>query len=296
MNISSSSLSLQLATFRSQALGALINSNSPGNDKDLWAAASGQFSASSGTTDALSMLTSAGEAKSLPVAGRNLALFDPESAYRMMSVINSNDVSYKAQFAEMSEMKSYLVQMQAAGQSLGSIDASTSNQGVAARLQDFVGQYNGWVERFNPDMQDSGLLAGTQAAQVSRYELDQSIKNVFNGASDGVHGLADLGIVIDPASGLASLDSGKLDALLASNRSGAVNALHQFSANFSKSASLLNSDGNFIPNRLNNLSKVIDYFAENKAALQSEFGSGDVARPRGQVAQALAAYNQRFGG
>jgi flagellar capping protein FliD len=185
--------------------------------------------------------------------------------------------------------------MQDAGQSLGSIDSSTSNEDIATRLQNFVGQYNGWVERFNPDMQRGGLLADTQAAQVSRYELDQSIKNIFNGAKDGVHGLADLGISIDQNTKLASLDTTRLNSLLAGNQQGGVDALQEFSANFAKSASLLNSDGNFIPNRLNNLSKVIGYIAENKTSLQSEFGTGDPAKPSGLVAQALAAYNQRFG-
>jgi flagellar capping protein FliD len=212
-----------------------------------------------------------------------------------MSVINSKDVSHKAQFSELSEMKSYLAQMQDAGQSLGGIEMSASNEEITSRLQNFVGQYNGWVERFSPDMENGGLLADTQAAQVSRYELKQSIENIFNGARDGVHGLADLGVSIDPNSKLASLDTARLGSLLAGNRQGGIDALQEFSANFAKSASLLNSDGNFIPNQLNNLSRVIDYFAENKTSLQSEFGTGDPAKPSGQVARALAAYNQRFG-
>ena len=139
------------------------------------------------------------------------------------------------------------------------------------------------------------MLAETQAAQVSRYELDQSIKSIFNGANDGVHGLNDLGLTVDPETKLASLDVARLNTLLTSNRPGAVHALQEFSANFSKSASLLNSDGNFIPNRLNNLSRVIDYFAEHKTSLQAEFGTGDAAKPSGVVARALAAYNQNYG-
>lgn len=144
-------------------------------------------------------------------------------------------------------------------------------------------------------MQNGGLLADVQAAQISRYELKQSIGNVFNGAGDGVHGLADLGVTIDQHSGLATLDTLRLNALLASNKQGGVNALNEFAANFARSASLLNLEGNFIPNRLNNLQRVIDYFAERKISLQNEFGTGDAARPSGVVAQALAAYNQRYG-
>jgi flagellar capping protein FliD len=213
----------------------------------------------------------------------------------MMGVVNSNDTSYKAQFSELSQMKSAIAQVRDAGQRLSTVGLNSSNDEIAAELKNFVGKYNSWIERFNPDMQNGGVLADTQAAQVSRYELDQSIKNIFNGAKDGVHGLADLGLTIDPASKLASLDTARLDSLLGSNRLGAVDALQEFSGNFTKSATLLNSDGNFIPNRLNNLHKVIDYYAENKTSLQNEFGTGDVPQSTGQVARALAAYNLRYG-
>lgn len=288
MNISPASLSLGLASLRSQALGSLLGK------EQQWATAGSRFSVESLTQDSVAQPDSPGEAKGLSAIGRNLSLFDPESAYKMMSVINSQDVSYKAQFSELSQMKSYLSQMQDAGQHLGQIDGSASNEAITSQLQSFVGQYNDWIARFAPDMNTGGLLAGTQAAQVSRYELDQSVKNIFNGAKEGVHGLADLGVTVDSGTGLLALDSARLDSLLTTNRQGGVNTLQEFSANFSKSASLLNSAGNFIPNQLNNLSRVIDYFAENKTSLQNEFGTGDAPNPRGQVAQALSAYNQQL--
>jgi hypothetical protein len=65
-----------------------------------------------------------------------------------------------------------------------------------------------------------------------------------------------------------------------------------FSANFAKSAELLNSDGNFIPNRLANLNRAITYIDDNKTSLQAEFGLGDSVNPSAQVAKALAAYKQ----
>jgi flagellar capping protein FliD len=138
-------------------------------------------------------------------------------------------------------------------------------------------------------------LAGTQAAEISRYELEQSVKNMFNGADDGVHGLADLGINVASGSGRLSLDSAKLDAMLASNRHGAVDALQEFSANFAKSASLLNAKNNFIPNQLGNLDRAIHYIADNNAAWRTEFGTGNAAKPTGQTAKALAAYQQSYG-
>jgi hypothetical protein len=298
MNLSPASILLDLASFRSQALGSLIGSGADGKSDALWQTVFKGVTSDSASASPLSIVSKGGEVsdvKGLSSSGRNLGLFDPESAYKMMSVINNNDVSFKAQFSELSQMKSYVSQMHDAGQHLGSISESSSDESVAAQLQEFVGQYNGWVQRFNPDMEQGGAMADAQAAQISRYELDQSIKNPFNGARDGVHGLADLGISIDPNTKLASLDTGRLNSLLANNRKGAIDTVQEFSANFAKSAELLNSAGNFIPNRLNNLDKVIDYFAEHKRDLQQEFGTGDVAKPSGKIAQALAAYQQTYG-
>ena len=213
----------------------------------------------------------------------------------MMSLINTNDVTYRAQFSELSQMKSYIAEMQQDGESLGGISASTSNVSIKAQLEKFAAQYNDWVQRFDADMQRGGLLAGTQAAQVSRHELDQSIESIFNGASDGLHGLRDLGFTIDPNSKLATFDASKLDSILASNKPGVVDTLQEFSANFAKSAELLNSDGNFIPNRLANLDRVIHYIADHKSSLQAEFGLGDTAKPSAPVAKALADYNRIYG-
>jgi hypothetical protein len=298
MNLSPTSILLDLANFRSQALGSLIGSGADDKGDSLWQAVFKGATSDSASASPLSTVSRAGEVsdiKGLSSSGRNLGLFDPESAYKMMSVINNNDISYKAQFSELSQMKSYVSQMEDAGQHLGNISESTSNEAVAAQLQEFVGQYNSWVQRFNPDMEQGGAMADAQAAHISRYELDQSIKNPFNGARDGVHGLADLGISIDPNTKLASLDSTRLNSLLANNRKGAVNTVQEFSANFAKSAELLNSANNFIPNRLNNLDRVIDYFADHKSDLQQEFGTGDAAKPSSKIAQALAAYNQTYG-
>ncbi|MBK9522264.1 MAG: hypothetical protein IPO13_11765 [Rhodocyclaceae bacterium] len=83
---------------------------------------------------------------------------------------------------------------------------------------------------------------------------------------------------------------GELNAILATNKHGAVAAIDAFSANFAKSADLLNSEGNFIDNAIDNRSRAIAYISDNKASLQAEFGTGDAATPRADVAKALAAY------
>ena len=292
----SSSLAASVATLKAQALGTLMGSTAgadKANDPNSLGALLASLEASS--TSQASSADSTTLVNGLSPTGRNMALFDPESAYNMMSLINNNDVIYKAQFSELSEMKSYLSGMQVNGKSLGDINASTSNDDIKTQLQNFASQYNEWRVHFDEDMQSDGLLASTQAAQVARYELDQSIKNIFNGAADGIRGLSDLGFSIDPNTKLATFDSAKLDSVLASNKTGAVNALQQFSANFARSAELLISKGNFILNRLDNLDRVIDYFADNKTSLQAEFGLGDPVKPTGQVAKALASFNQIYG-
>jgi len=283
-------LALRLATFRSQALGAMLGlggSNASGNDS---------FSAVLASEKALAEARNGGKDDSgLSATGRNMNLFDPESAYRMMSVINYDDVLYKAQYSELSQMQSYLQDLQQNVGALGEVATATTDGEIEARLQRFVAQYNDWDQRFDADMEGGGLLSDTQAAQVARYELKQSIENPFNGANDGLRGLEDLGLTIDPMTGQASLDRSKLSNTLAYNREGAVHALQEFSGNFAKSAELLNSPNNFMTNRLSNLDRAIHYIADNKSDLQAEFGLGDAAKPSGQLAQALAAYNQMFG-
>lgn len=228
----------------------------------------------------------------LSAAGRNTALFDPESAYRMMTAINAKEATYKAELSEMGDLKSYVASLQREGANLGTIGAATGNGDIQGRLQAFVDAYNGWIRRFGDELKTGGLLAGTQAATVSQRELEQSVDNPFNGAKDGLRGMKDLGLTIDPATHLASLDTARLNSALASGKVGAAGAIEEFSANFSRSAELLNSAGNFIPNRMGNLSRVIDYIDGHKESLQAEFGLGDPARPTGQVAKALASYNR----
>lgn len=283
----SSSLKLRLAELQANSVNSIT---------------SGALGASSGASplDFLisrdSTTTPAATIPGLSATGRNLSLFDPESAFTMMSRINSLDVTYKAQFSELSEMKAAVSEMKEAGQSLGdAVDSTSENAAIASQLQTFVSKYNEWVAEFEATVKSDGVLAGTQAAEISLYELRQSIENRFNGAMDGFRGLADLGLTIDPTTRLARLDTSKLDSALASNKVGVVNTVDEFSANFAKSAGLLNSTSNFIPNRLANLDRVIDYISENKTSLQAEFGLGDPARISDKVAKALAAYNATYG-
>jgi hypothetical protein len=119
-----------------------------------------------------------------------------------------------AQCKKLSQMKSYLVEMRHDAQRLSGITTATDNGNIKSQLQTFASQYSDWIQRFDADMKSGGVLAGTRAARVSRYELDQSIKSIFNGASDGPNGLRDLGL------GNAARPSGQVAAALAEyNRS-----------------------------------------------------------------------------
>ncbi|WP_301101349.1 flagellar filament capping protein FliD [Propionivibrio sp.] len=284
----SSSLSLRLAAFQAQSVNSLLGSVFNGGQ------ASSGLDFLTSASDPLSLLGASTSSQELSASGLNMSLFDPQSAYRMMSVINTKDVTYKAQFSELSEMKTAVAGLQDAGQTLGSVNAAMDNEAINAQLQTFAGKYNEWIKRFDATVKSDGVLAGTQAAEVSLYELEQSVENPFNGAKDGFHGLRDLGFTIDQNTNLASFDATRLDAALASNRDGTIDTLQQFSANFAKSAELLNSPNNFIPNRLANLDRVIDYISDNKPSLQAEFGLGDPAKPSAQITKALAAYDQIF--
>jgi flagellar capping protein FliD len=270
--------------FQAQSFTALLGDGS--NDfGSLFRAASGQSS-----SDALSALGSSG---GLSATGRNASLFDPESAYNMMSVINQKEVDYKAQYSELTEMKSEVGDMASAAQALAGISMDSGDDAIRSQLQSFVDKYNAWVKRFDGDMQRGGVLADTQAAEVARWELDQSIESRFYGVDDGLNGLGSLGITIDPTTGLASLDTATLDGVLSGNRQGAIDTIQEFSASFAKSANLLNSAGNFIPNQLNNLSSALDYIGNNIASWRSEFGTGAAASASSaDKARALAAYDK----
>lgn len=294
MAISPDLISNGIAAMQTQVLGTLFGSNTSQGGDLFSALLTQQIGSDAARPTTASGSDPAGGIAGLSATGRNPALFDPESAYGMMTLINKSDALYKAQYSELSDMKTGVAGMQAAGQALGDIGTATPAADVQAGLQRFVEQYNDWRRSFGPDLQQGGLLAGTQAAQVSLYELEQSVKNIFNGAADGIHGLGDLGVTIDPQTHLASLNGKQLQATLAANPEGAVNAIHQFSANFAQSAGLLNADDNFIPNQLDNLNRAIHYIDDNKDALTREFGTGDSAKPTGKAAQALAAYNQTY--
>ncbi|WP_269532316.1 flagellar filament capping protein FliD [Chitinimonas sp. BJYL2] len=280
---------VQLAQFQSETMNTLIRAAlSDPREQESGSMVSGSDDASGNPLLGNSM--QATHLQGLSASGRNMSLLDPEAGYKMMSLINTREVSHKAEFAALTQMQGEVAGMRAEGAELAELGTASSNAQIRAELQEFVDEYNQWVREFDDEMQAGGALANSNAAKMSRYELGQSIENPFMGAQHGVKGMAALGIRIDPISKQAVFDPAQLDATLASHRTGALQTLDDFSAHFAKSAELLNADNNFIRNRLANLDRVIHYINTNKTSLQAEFGLGDSARPNAGMAQALAAY------
>jgi len=274
MNISSENIALQLAGMKGGIVTTLLDTLRGGE---------------SGTASFADIF--AGQMDGLTAGGRNPALRDPESAYTMMSKINNFEVGFKAGYAELDALGAGVEELEGVAAGLGDIAAG---EDIAARLQEFVDRYNAWEDRFDDAVAEGGVLDNVQAAEIAFWELEQSIKSIFHGAAADVGGLAELGVTIDPATKQAVFDPARLQATLVSNPEGAASALREFGAHFAKSADLLNADGNFIPNQLDNYARAIGFIADNRTDLQAEFGTGDAARPAGEVARALAAYESMF--
>lgn len=286
-NTFASSLARQICALRAQSVDLLIDS----------VTSSGSVTANRSLFELLanaSLLSgSSSSISALSATGRNLSLTDPESAYRMMTEINRRDALYKAQSSELSEMKSGIAALHQAGQQLSNaLSEPTDNNAVRAQLQTFVGKYNEWVQRFESSVDAGGILEGTQAAEIALYEFEQSLQNGFYGAALGQNGLKDIGITIDPATHLASLNEAQFNAALATSRQASLATLTDFSASFTDTAKLLGSENSFIAHRIDNLERAIDYIDDNTTSLQAEFGLGDPAKLSATMAQAVASYNQ----
>lgn len=296
MNATSSSISLSLASFRSQTIDLLINSGI-GRGKDSEQGASspfdvllGDFMSPASAPDSSALTGMGTQANS--AAGRNMTLNDPESGYKMMTDINQYQVNWKAEFSELSVMDGAVTEIGDVAAGLEKIGTESSDETIKSALRGFIERYNDWITRFEPDMQAGGLLANTQAAGVARHELEASVRNILNGSKDGISGLGALGISVDPQTHRLVFDEKAFDTALASNRSGVVSAVDEFSNNFAEAAKTVTSDGKFIHRQLDNLDRALDYLRDNIASLRQEFGTGAVARTDGQVAKAVAAYEK----
>lgn len=286
-------LAQQIALFKTQTVSTLAT---PQPAFDIASLASGYLATQQSGQVATSNTTAGISAtSSINSIGRNLALPDPESAYQMMSYINKLGVIYPAQSARLSDMQTGVSELAQAAKSLSKINATADFASVKAQLQNLADQYNQWRRNFDADLQDPELLADTQAAQVARYELAQSITSPFHGVQQGIQGMAALGLTIDPITNMARLDTQKLSAVWQQQPTAAAAAVSNFASHFAQSATLLTEQNNFFAKQQANLAKVISYMDSNKAKLQQEFGLGDPPQPSSSVARAYADYQQKNG-
>ena len=210
----------------------------------------------------------------------------------MVTVLNRVEVSFKAQFSELSQLRNTLAGEQDAAQKLGAIDSQTSVSDITAALDNFVASYNAGVNRFAPDVAQGGILEGSHEAARASFATRREIGNILTGSEVGLKGgLAALGVSVDPKTGLASIDHAQLDSALAQNKSIDVVAIHDFATAFVATVANLNAPNYAQDRQLANLDHAVHWIDDNKAAVQKEFGPGAAATPNEVFAKAAAQYD-----
>ncbi len=253
----SSSLAIRAAALQAQSVSTLITS--------LFAPRENGKAPGNATPASISAL--------LETLSTSRSLVTPTlSTDSILNFVAAQGTRYCAQRSELSEMKSALPGLRNAGHDLAAIGSDIDCKDLRTTVHRFVERYNAWIDRFSGSVEAGGVLAGTQAAEISLNELQQSIGNVLNGAKSGLRGLGALGLNIDPTTHRLKLDESRLDACLEKTCTGTLDTLREFGENFARSAELLNANDNFIAHRLENLQRVIDYIADNRPQWQAESG------------------------
>ncbi|PWF48596.1 hypothetical protein [Massilia glaciei] len=307
--INAAALSVNLAQFKGQALASLFNTAAQGRSPPPAAGGFGEGALPdrfSGTLPA-----PAGGADFRGVLDRYSALFTAlglptpttptgldssrpfsQPGQNMVTVLNRVEVSFKAQFSELAQMRTSLALQQDAARQLTGVDAHTPNAQLKGALDNFVASYNGGVERFSPELAAGGILEGSWEAARARFATARDIGHILNGHGAGVRGgLATLGISTDPKTGMAAVDHAKLDAALADNKAGHAAAITDFATAFVGTVDSLTATGHAQQRQMANLERAVHWIDANKAAVQKEFGPGAAATPNAAFARAAARYD-----
>ncbi len=223
-------------------------------------------------------------APAVAAPGRNPALADPDSAYRMMSEINRRSVVYRAERSVMDQLAADVRELGSEARALAQVALSGSDNDLVAAMTRFADHYNAWQGSYGAQMAPGGLLAGTQAAKVARWEFARSLDNMFHGATAGLRGMRAIGLSVRRGDDSAQLDANVLRGALARQPDAVRATIRDCATDFARCADLLNSPKNFIPNRQDNLSRAVAWIDANLSSLQAEFGSGDAYRlPSGKA-------------
>ena len=211
----------------------------------------------------------------------------------MVTVLNRLEVTFKAQFSELGEMRKSLVAEQAAAKRLATLDGASTSADVKAELAHFVETYNAGVNRFAPAMDKGGILEGSWEAARARFATQRDISYILNGSEVGIKGdLAQLGISTDPKTGTASIDDAKLEGALAKDRGHVVASITAFANTFVTTVDFLNAKGHAQQRQMANLDRAVHWIGDNKTAVQKEFGAGAAATPNAAFAKAAANYDE----
>lgn len=288
MNISSfdiSSLSLNVSQFKVQAL---IARDSPFDTFGL-------HSPMDETGSIFEQMLSAVKAPTLPTSSTpsGLDTLQPFSrpGQNMITVINRLDLTFKAQSSELGQLKNSLQQAQKSAQQLMAIDERSSSADIKSKLTDFIATYDAGVERFAPDLAPGGVLEGSHELGRVRFATRRDIGDPLTGAIDGLlGGMSALGISVDQKTGLASVDETTLDAILSTDTDADLHTIQDFARKFMQTTATLNSADNQLARQIANLDNAIHWIADNRAAVEQEFGPGEAARPNAAFAKAAAAY------
>ncbi|MGZ5818080.1 MAG: hypothetical protein ACXWJD_04970 [Burkholderiaceae bacterium] len=283
-----SDLSLNVRQFKAQALQSLFSSDSP-NKNDL-------LSSTSGINDIFESMLAAAKTPNSPTSTAPTSL-DAMPAFSLpgqnvVTIINRADVSFKAQFSELSALKSTLAHEDESAQQLAGLDEKSSSADIKSKLMKFVADYNAGVNRFAPDVAQGGVLENSQEAERARFATRRDIADPLVGAMDGLRsGMSALGVTVDPKTGLASIDETQLDNVLAQDTDQDVHTIVDFAKQFAQTTATLNSTGNAQDKQLTNLDRAIHWIADNRTSVAQEFGPGAAATPNDAFAHAAAAYS-----
>ncbi len=322
MPIDVSTLASQLALFKGQSLNSLFDQRTSSWEFDPLGRAAGDARFSGGLNVLFDRGTQAdaGNAPAaLPSFGNLMAQFGaslrsaelPTSTtptaldaaggfsrpgQNMVTVLNRVEVTFKAQFSELGEMRHSLVAEQAAAKKLAGITADSSSADIKAALAHFVETYNAGVNRFAPAVDKGGILEGSWEATRARFATRRDIDYILNGSEKGIKGdLARLGITTDPKSGLATIDAARLDGELARDKGHVAAALTAFADTFVTTVDFLNKAGHGQQRQMANLDRAVNWIGENKADVEKEFGPGKAATPNEAFAKAAALYDAMAG-
>ncbi|WP_426102149.1 hypothetical protein [Massilia sp. TSP1-1-2] len=321
MSVDLSKLASQIALFKGQGVTSLFDKPSSSWEFDPLGRAAGDARFSNGLGNALFERGGASDNSGDPLAGMPSFgnLMDQFSAslrqdqlptsttptaldaagnfsrpgQNMVTVLNRVEVTFKAQFSELGEMRHSLVSEQAAAKQLGALGPGSSAADIKAELTRFVSSYNAGVNRFAPAVDKGGILEGSWEAGRARFATRRDIGYSLNGADVGIKGdLAQLGITTDPKTGLAAIDDARLDGALTRDRGHVLASVTAFANTFVTTVDFLNAKDHGQQRQMANLDRAVHWIGEHKAAVQKEFGAGAAATPNAAFAKAAAHYDE----